>query len=86
MSDELTRQNIQALLDERHGYEVRLVDADTDTKVVLKERVSAVNAVLRNLGYEESKAQPAKTSKPAKPSSQKRPAARTSKRAATKKG
>lgn len=56
MSDQLKRQNIQALLAERRGYEARLVDSDI--KSTLIERIEAVNASLSKLGYQEPKAPP----------------------------
>lgn len=51
MSDELRKQNIESLLDERRGYEARMVDAEGDAKKALSDRVVAVNASLTRLGY-----------------------------------
>lgn len=57
MSDQLRQQNINALLDERRGYQARLIGAEGDAKAALSERVAAVNAALKGLGYQEPKAQ-----------------------------
>lgn len=51
MTDQLVRQNIAALLEERRGYEARLTEAEGDAKAALKARVLAVNASLTRLGY-----------------------------------
>lgn len=51
MTDQLVKQQIDALLDERRGYEARLTEAEGDLAKALKERVVAVNASLTRLGY-----------------------------------
>ena len=46
MTDELIKQQIAALLEERRGYEARVVDQPT-----LQTRIEAVDASLRQLGW-----------------------------------
>ena len=52
MSDELRKQNLEALIYERAGYEARLAQAeDAATKEEQKANIAAVNVQLNRLGY-----------------------------------
>lgn len=78
MTDQLVKQNIESLLDERRGYETRLVEAEGDAKAALEERVLAVNASLTRLGYKlEPKARAAEKTTTVKTSSKKAPVKKT---------
>jgi hypothetical protein len=56
MTNQQIQQQIDALLEERRGYEVRLTEADSDTKKALTERIAAVNDSLAKAGYKSEKA------------------------------
>ena len=54
MSDQLRKQNIEALLYERQGYQAQLARAeDESTKQEQEDNIAAVNASLASLGYRE---------------------------------
>lgn len=77
MTDQLVKQSIESLLEERRGYETRMIEADGDAKAALKDRIVAVNASLTRLGY---KLEPA-----AKAAEKKTTVKTTSKKAAPRK-
>jgi hypothetical protein len=81
MSDELRRQNIEALLEERRSYQTRLVEAEGDAKKALTDRVLAVNASLTRLGYKlEPAARAAERKTTVKTVSKKAPAKRATRK------
>ena len=59
MTKEQQKATIQALLQERHGYELRVVGAEEDGNeealAAATERIKQVDAELRKLGHEASK-------------------------------
>lgn len=81
MSDQLKQQQITALLEERRGYEARLIDADDTAKKALTERIAAVNVALTRAGYKpEAAVKAAKKTPPATTVSKKAPARKAAKR------
>lgn len=82
MSDELHKQNIEALLYERSGYETRLAQAEDDaTKEEQKANIAAVNVQLNRLGYKlDATAKAAEKKTTVKTTSKKAPARKAAKR------
>ena len=82
MSDELRKQNIEALLNERRGYETRFAQAEDDTtKAEQKANIAAVNVQLNRVGYKlEVAAKAAEKKTTVKTVSKKAPAKKAAKR------